>query len=135
MSERFALRGDGQKPATSKPPAPKLSDDRGKGRALGCAFCRRPITTTAAAIQVSGSHEYTFVNPDNDVFRIGCFADASGLKKYGPSTLEYTWFPGYAWQVELCGGCRNQLGWFYRSKDHGFHGLILDNLVEIEENE
>jgi hypothetical protein len=127
------LKAGAQKPATSKPPAPKLSDDEGPGRALGCAFCRQPITTTAAAIQIAGSHEHVFVNPDNDVFRIGCFADASGLKKYGSSTMEFTWFAGYSWQVELCAQCREQLGWLYRSSGRMFHGLILDNLVEIEE--
>ena len=100
---------------------------------LGCASCRRPITSTASAIQVSGAHEFHFVNPDNQAFHIGCFRDAQGLKKYGPSTLEYTWFAGYSWQVELCGGCREQLGWFYRSASDSFHGLMLDMLVEIED--
>jgi len=117
----------------SKPPAPELSDDEGRGRVLGCAFCRRPITSTAAGIEVDGSHEHTFTNPAGIGFRIGCFADASGLMKLGPSTLEWTWFPGYSWQVELCAGCREQLGWLYRSSKHLFHGLILDRLVEISE--
>lgn len=83
---------------------------------------------------MSGSHEHRFTNPDGFRFRIGCFSEASGLAKFGPSTLEHTWFAGYSWQVELCGGCREQLGWFYRSDEHSFHGLILDNLVEVEES-
>jgi hypothetical protein len=131
--ERLALKAGERKPAASRPPSPELSDEPPGGRALGCAFCRQPVTTTGAAIQVSGSHEYTFVNPDDDTFHIGCFADATGLKKYGPSTLEYTWFAGYTWQVELCAQCRQQLGWFYRSSSHHFHGLMLDCLVEIED--
>ncbi len=65
-------------------------------------------------------------------FRVGCFSDASGLLKHGPSSSYWTWFPGYTWQVEVCGGCREQLGWLYRSGGHAFHGLILDNLVEIQ---
>lgn len=133
MNGRLALRAGDQKPATSKPPAPELSGDEGPGRALGCAFCRRPITSSAAAIEVSGAHEHSFTNPAGITFRIGCFADAAGLTRAGPSTLEWTWFPGYAWQVELCAGCREQLGWFYRSPHGRFHGLILDNLVEIDE--
>jgi hypothetical protein len=100
---------------------------------LGCAFCRRPITTTAAAIEVSGSHAHSFANPDGIAFRIGCFSDAHGLAKLDPSSTYWTWFPGYSWQVELCAHCREQLGWLYRSSEHAFHGLILDNLVEIEE--
>ena len=130
----MALRQGDQAPEVAKPPSPKRSDTRPPGRALGCASCRRPITSTAAAIEVSGSHAHTFTNPDDYTFRIGCFSEASGLVKSGPSTLEYTWFAGYSWQVELCGGCREQIGWFYRSADHRFHGLMLDMLVEIEES-
>lgn len=100
---------------------------------LGCAFCRRPITSTAAAIEVDGSHAHTFTNPDGISFHIGCFKEASGLMTLGPSSFEWTWFPGYSWQVELCAGCREQLGWLYRSTGGSFHGLILDNLVEIAE--
>lgn len=129
---RLLNPGD-EKPATSKPPSPRLSDEPPRGRALACVFCRRPITTTAAATLVSGAHEHSFANPDGDKFRIGCFSDATNLKKYGPSTLEYTWFAGYSWQIEMCANCRHQLGWLYRSSGHMFHGLILDSLVEMEE--
>lgn len=133
LSERLALKAGEGKPGVKKPPAPELSDDKGRGRVLGCAFCRRPITTTAAAIEVDGAHAHTFTNPDAISFRIGCFHEARGLMKLGPSSFEWTWFPGYAWQVELCANCREQLGWLYRSTGHTFHGLILDNLVEIAE--
>jgi hypothetical protein len=116
-----------------EPPQSQIDDERARGRALGCAFCKRPITTTAAAIEMNGAHAHTFSNPDGYQFRVGCFSDAAGLVKAGPSSTDWTWFPGYSWQVELCAGCREQLGWFYRGADHRFHGLILDNLVEIEE--
>lgn len=82
---------------------------------------------------MDGSHAHTFANPDGISFRVGCFKDAAGLMKLGPSSTYWTWFPGYSWQVELCANCREQLGWLYRSADHMFHGLILDNLFEIPE--
>jgi hypothetical protein len=132
LSERGALRAGETAPTTSKPPAPRLDDDRDRGRVLGCAFCRRPITTAAAAIEVGGAHAHSFTNPDGISFRVGCFSDAAGLLKHGPSTLDWTWFEGYSWQVEICAGCREQLGWLYRSRDQLFHGLILDNLVEVQ---
>lgn len=83
---------------------------------------------------MNGSHEHVFVNPDNERFRIGCFKDATGLLRVGPSSLEYTWFAGYTWQSEVCAGCRDFLGWLYRKGDHRFHGLVLDALVEIDAN-
>lgn len=134
MPERLLLRAAEQKPTASKPPAPDLEREHGRGRVLGCAICRSPITTTAAAIEVSGSHAHTFTNPDGESFRIGCFSEAHGIAPFGPRSDYWTWFPGYSWQAELCGHCREQLGWFYRSSDGRFHGLILDSLIEVEEH-
>jgi hypothetical protein len=112
-----------------------FSEGRDSGRVLLCARCRRLIAKTSDRIEMSGAHEHTFDNPDGYRFRIGCFADATGLLRVGPSSLEYTWFAGYSWQSEICAGCREFLGWLYRSGDHRFHGLVLDSLIEAGENE
>ena len=103
-------------------------------RLLACAVCRRVIASSADRTEMSGSHEHAFVNPDGQRFRIGCFSNATGLLRVGPSSLEYTWFAGYTWQSEVCAGCRAFLGWLYRKGDHRFHGLILDGLIEIDGN-
>ncbi len=83
-------------------------------------------------MEINGAHEHTFDNPAGERFRIGCFSAASGLLRVGHSTLAWTWFAGYAWQSEVCAGCRVFLGWLYRRGDHRFHGLILAGLVEID---
>ncbi|MBX7185765.1 MAG: hypothetical protein K1Y01_11530 [Vicinamibacteria bacterium] len=103
-------------------------------RILACARCQRVIASTADRTEMNGSHEHTFVNPDNERFRIGCFSNATGLLRVGPASLEFTWFAGYSWQNEVCAGCRSFLGWLYRKGDHRFHGLVLDALVEIDGN-
>lgn len=103
-------------------------------RVLACAGCRRAITDTAKRIAKDGSHAHTFVNPDNETFEIGCFSDATGLLRLGPSSMEATWFAGFSWQSEVCGGCRGYLGWLYRRGDERFHGLILAGLIEIDED-
>jgi len=100
------------------------------GPVLSCAFCLRPITTADARLDVGGSHEHTFVNPLGFAFRIGCFARAAGLILVGEPTRKWTWFPPCRWQIELCLGCREQLGWLFSSREKAFHGLILDRLVE-----
>lgn len=102
-------------------------------RVLACARCRRVITSAADRIEVNGSHEHVFANPDGESFRIGCFRNATGLLRVGPSSLEWTWFEGYNWQSEVCAGCREFLGWLYRRGDDRFHGLILGALVEIDQ--
>jgi hypothetical protein len=81
---------------------------------------------------MSGAHEHRFQNPEGYRFHIGCFARAFGCVPLGNPTSEFTWFPGYSWQIELCGGCREHLGWLYQSGSRAFHGLILDRLVELD---
>lgn len=120
-------------PAGVRQRSPREAGEDGAGPVLACAYCRRPITTASARIEVGGSHTHTFANPDGVRFRIGCFADASGLRPVGAKSLYFTWFAGFSWQIELCAHCREQLGWLYESADGAFHGLILDRLVELDE--
>ena len=109
---------------------PRVGEDG--GRVLACAACRAAITTAAARIEVGGSHDHHFTNPDGHPFHIGCFSRAPGCRGSGEPSAEFTWFPGYSWQVEGCARCRAFLGWRYRSGAHRFHGLILAHLVELE---
>jgi hypothetical protein len=102
------------------------------GRLLACAKCQNPVTDKAAMIAVNGLRTHVFTNPDGYRFRIGCFAKAHGLRGVGEPTLEYTWFAGFSWQVQVCSRCQEQLGWLYRSSDSSFYGLILTELLEIE---
>ncbi len=115
-------------------PADQSEAEPGASRLLACARCRRLIASAADRIEMNGAHQHIFANPDGERFRIGCFGDATGLLRLGPSSLEWTWFAGFTWQSEVCAGCRDFLGWLYRRGDHRFHGLILDALVEIDES-
>lgn len=99
-------------------------------RELRCAACGHPITSTDARVERAGSSGHTFVNPSGIVFRISCFAAAPGAAVVGPRSTEWTWFPGYAWQVQLCRGCHAHVGWRFSSADDRFSGLIDDRLVE-----
>lgn len=99
---------------------------------LACAACGTPITSRGARTTVGGSFEHLGVNPHGYAFRIGCFATAVNVVASGPPTEFWSWFPGYAWQVEVCAGCRAHLGWLFRSADHRFHGLVLDRLIEAD---
>lgn len=114
-------------------PAPRSVEEDGRGTLLACARCLREVTTSAARIALAGGHEHTFTNPAGFRYRIGCFAKAVGCVAVGAPSTYWTWFPGYSWQIEECGACREHLGWLFRSADSLFHGLILDRLVEIEE--
>ena len=100
------------------------------GRQLLCTYCETPVTSLAARRDVEGAHIHTFTNPHGIVFRIGCFASAPGCLASGELSDHFTWFPGYSWQIALCGACKIHLGWRFLSGRDAFHGLIGDRLVE-----
>jgi hypothetical protein len=93
-----------------------------------CGACRHDITQHRLAIRVNGSHAHTFRNPAGWSYRIGCFRDAAGAAPLGESTVEHTWFPGYAWRLAHCGGCGRHLGWWFLGTD-AFAGLVLTRLA------
>lgn len=100
-----------------------------KSRLL-CKYCGNRITTLEAMVPRNGRHRHIFSNPGGFVYEIGCFSCANGCVNQGRPTTEFTWFDGFAWRFSLCSNCHEHLGWFYRSKDDSFFGLILDYLVE-----
>ena len=96
-----------------------------------CRGCLYPITRAKERIAVNGAHRHTFANPHGIVFEIGCFKKASGCAAVGPASAEFTWFAGYRWRAGLCLACLTHLGWvFSAAGGDGFHGLILDRLIE-----
>lgn len=97
-------------------------------RWLRCVACGERVVHAAARIAVDGSHEHGFMNPAGLRFVVGCWSSAPGCISDGSRSTVWTWFPGYAWQVELCRACAAHLGWSF----HGgttFYGLIRDRLV------
>ena len=108
----------------------ETDQDAGKGHRLFCSVCGNPITTQDQGFPVNGSHEHSHTNPHGITYHIGCCRQASGCGHIEPATDEYTWFPGYSWQVAVCGNCGEHMGWLFRgSGGNAFHGLILARLV------
>ncbi|BCS88967.1 cereblon family protein [Pseudodesulfovibrio sediminis] len=121
------------KDASESKSTPELEAGDG-GRALVCRQCRNKITRKDLAMTVNGSHRHVYFNPMGHLFELGCFASARHLSVHGVRTEEFTWFPGYAWQVVVCSTCGSQLGWKFTGKDDGFYGLLLNMLMEEDED-
>lgn len=100
-----------------------------KERRLFCAGCRHPVTHQDERIPMQGGHEHRFTNPHGITYHIGCYREAAGCSAIGEATAEFTWFPGYAWRIALCGNCRTHLGWRFQSGGEYFHGLIVNRLT------
>ena len=118
---------DGERGEPGK--APETDTGHG-GRVLVCKACRSVITRRDLGMEVNGRHRHVFFNPHGLIFELGCFASARNIIPTGPKTDEFTWFPGFAWQVVACTGCSTQLGWRYTGNQGGFYGLIVSALLE-----
>lgn len=54
-----------------------------------------------------------------------------------PST-EFSWFPGYAWQIAVCNSCSTHIGWKFLAltknlKPKAFFGLSCKSLIVLPE--
>ena len=93
-----------------------------------CEVCRYFITTTSSRIELFGGHVHNRINPAGFVFRLGLFADAPGVVAVTEPSLEFSWFSGYAWQIVVCRGCLEHLGWEFRDEKR-FFALLPEKLV------
>lgn len=127
----FRNKPDSGAPSVISSTGDKEKEQTQEYRQIVCRQCRNIITRPEEKIEVNGSHQHTFANPNGQVFEIGCFQTAEGCGYTGEATEEYSWFRGYAWRVAVCGRCLTQIGWLF-SASMGvsrFNGLILDRLI------
>jgi hypothetical protein len=122
-----------QRPSSPTTAGPQAQDEvrEDGGARLACHRCLSIVTDGSQRIAVGGAHAHHVVNPHGFEFLVGCFAGAAGCAAVGEASTYWSWFPGFAWQLDICCGCGEQLGWLFRSADALFHGLILDRLVEV----
>ncbi len=128
----FELLRQGEKTKNVVDVAKKLktqdSEDFDKANFLLCIKCKFPIAQESDRIQINEKHQHVFANPNGHIYQIGCFARAPGCFVFGDETSYFTWFPGYAWRIALCGKCGTLLGWAFQLKENHFFGLILDKI-------
>jgi hypothetical protein len=48
----------------------------------------------------------------------------------GEASAYWTWFPGFAWQVAVCGGCGEHIGWGFAGAEQRFVALLLERIIE-----
>ena len=108
-----------------------IENDKSYSRDLTCAECGRPVTKVSERIEISGRHDHAFTNLGYLV-QLGCFRHAPGCLGVERISHGYSWFRGYAWQIQVCRYCYTQLGWKYMSVEASFYGLIFNTLREEE---
>lgn len=119
---------DARSPATIADIDGEQRSDTDEERWLYCVDCRARITPASAAAVINGAHEHEFMNPSGLRFTVRCFERAAGCRPDGARSTVWTWFPGFAWQIELCGSCACHIGWSFHAATR-FYGLIRERLV------
>jgi len=89
-----------------------------------CRRCGREITLRDNIVVVDGSTDHTFFNQAGVVFEVICFNSVFGCITHGSPSDEFTWFPGYAWQIASCINCQTHLGWLFSKAGTSFWTLI-----------
>jgi len=112
-----------------RPPAPQVDDPAGLRTegAIECTLCRAVITHQDQALAINNRHAHAFFNPAGIAFELRLFRQAPGVSPHGEPSAEFTWFPGYHWQIVLCTACHCHLGWRFIA-DQSFFGLIANRL-------
>ncbi len=106
--------------------APRVAEDR----AWRCVACGAAVARASDRIDLDGASERAFVNPGGTEYVILGFREAPGCAAFGEASSYWTWFPGYAWQVAICGVCGVHLGWSFTSAERRFYGLIRERIAE-----
>lgn len=83
---------------------------------LVCKRCGAEISSRDALFCMDGETvSRVFSNPHGVLHEILTVLHVQGIVLEGPPTTEFTWFPGYAWEVAYCAQCRAHLGWEFSS--------------------
>lgn len=116
----------------------KRGGDEDDSPTYHCAHCHEPVGKATDQIQVFGRPaRKTYVNPhgiDCEIVTLGA-CQRCGTTSH--SSLENTWFEGYAWRPLTCGRCSTFLGWRFEATHDAldgpkrFYGLLVEWLVIV----
>ena len=105
------------------------ADEKIRLKDLVCAACGHPITKVAEKVEIRGRHDYGFTNLGYPIV-LGCYRHAPGCVGTNRISRGYSWFRGYAWEIQLCQNCYTQVGWKYMRPEDSFYGLVFKMLQE-----
>ncbi len=97
---------------------------------LRCATCRAVLSRNPERISMLGAHRHHCINPHGFHYEIGCFRRVENCRDNGANVSRDTWFPGYAWRVQVCARCGAHVGWRFEASSDAFYGLILSRIAE-----
>lgn len=110
---------------------------------FSCKRCRTRIASYSDIFAMArGNVNANYCNPAgyiHETLTVHKTIDDSARIVDRPST-EFSWFPGYAWQIAVCKKCSSHIGWKFIAleknlKPKTFFGLSCKSLVVSPEGE
>lgn len=108
-------------------------------RSIRCRRCDHEISDAAAVFSFDSDRaSRVFANPHGILHEILTLRYARDLVVTSPPTTEFTWYPGYAWEIAHCGQCLAHVGWSFSAVDDQqpatFWGLRRNAIIEDEDH-
>lgn len=109
---------------------------------FNCKRCRNKIACYADIFAMAkGNVNANYCNPAgyiHETLTVHKTADTA-VKMVDRASTEFSWFPGYAWQIAVCRECDTHIGWKFIAvtknlKPKTFFGLSCKSLVVLPEN-
>ena len=126
------LRGDAAERKARPKERPARSRKRERDEAIVCRACETELSDASAVFSMSDGR--VFVNPHGIVHEVVTVRRARNVEVSGGPTTEFTWYPGYAWEIAWCAGCGAHVGWSFTAVAGGeparFWGLRREAIVE-----
>ncbi|KAK9808304.1 hypothetical protein WJX73_009938 [Symbiochloris irregularis] len=83
-----------------------------KQRCLCCSSCKIQVARISDVMAMSESGAAAvFLNPSGYLHDMVTLASTVNIIPMGLPETANSWFPGYAWTLSYCRGCRQHLGW------------------------
>ncbi|RDD39935.1 Protein cereblon [Trichoplax sp. H2] len=104
---------------------------------LSCSTCQSPITDKKNIFSMSMNGPMSsFVNPGGYVHDTFTVRKVSNIVTIGQKSLQYSWFPGYAWTIAQCSSCHQHMGWKFTATKHSlnpkqFYGLTRSSVQPV----
>jgi len=119
---------------TDNPTQVHKKTEKKKEAVYKCAACHTKITKEKHLCSIDSDSPFqSFINPNGFYFDVITFTECESVIDLPESTIEHTWFPGYAWRILGCSKCNQHLGWTFEAADKSpakFYGLIRDRLMQ-----
>jgi len=89
-------------------------------KVMTCAECEERVASADDVFAMSAEGPQSiYVNPNGHLHETLTLHRATGLRCITRPSTEFSWFPGYAWEIAQCAHCSSHMGWRFTAARRG----------------